>query len=275
MVGLALKVGGVCAAVYVVAVALAWRHQERLAFPSPRMPLPEPTAAGLPAGRRVTLETADGVRIYGWYLPPSDSAPRPAPALLWFVGNMETVGGLAPVLGDWKPPEFGLLAVDYRGYGESEGAATEAGLYRDADAAWAYVTHLPEIDARRIAVYGRSLGSAVALYLATERPARAVVLDSPFSSAAAMARHHYWFLPPMLVRLSLDNVGRAARLTVPLLVVHGSDDRIAPIAMGRAVAAAGHARDFLAVPGAGHNETYLLGGHRYRDLMITFLRTAM
>jgi fermentation-respiration switch protein FrsA (DUF1100 family) len=167
-----------------------------------------------------------------------------------------------------------LLAIDYRGYGESEGAATEAGLYQDGEAGWAFLADLPDVDPNRIAVYGRSLGGAVAIHLGLHRPVRAVVLDSPFSNAADMARHHYWFLPPGLVRLKLDNVTGAGRLRVPLLVVHGTDDRVAPVEMGRAVATAGRGR-LIELPGAGHNDTYDLGGAAYRDSMAAFLRTAL
>lgn len=274
MLGFALKATGILVAVYLLLVVLAWRYQDRLAMPAPRMRLPAPSDEGLSAGERVSLQTADGVTLHGWYLPPADGAPRPAPGLLWFYGNMETVAALAPVLDAWKPAELGLLVLDYRGYGESEGEATESGLYLDGEAAWDFLASHPEVDRTRIAIYGRSLGSVVALYLATERPVRAVVLDSPFSSARDMARQHYWFLPPGLVRLRFPNVERAAHLTVPLLVVHGAEDRIAPVVMGRAVAAAGRGR-LVELAGAGHNDTYDVGGATYRDTMAAFLREAL
>jgi fermentation-respiration switch protein FrsA (DUF1100 family) len=262
-------------AAYGLLLLLAWRYQDRLAFPAPRARLPDPAHSGLPGGRRVEVRTADAVTLRGWYVPPVSSSGGPAPGLLWFPGNMETVGGIWPVIAAWKPPEMGLLALDYRGYGESDGTATEAGLYQDGDAAWAFLAAQPEIDAIRIAVYGRSLGGAVALHVATTHPARAVVLDSPFSSGAAMARRHYWYLPRGLLHLVLDNVGRARDLSVPLMVVHGEADRIAPIAMGREVATAGRAALFLPLPGAGHNETYAVGATRYRDAMAAFLREAL
>jgi hypothetical protein len=260
---------------YGLVVVLAWRYQDRLAFPGPRTRLPAPSDVGLADGRRVSVVASDGVRLAGWYLPPAPAGPRPAPGLLWFYGNMETIGGIWPVIVAWKPPEAALLVLDYRGYGESEGDATEPGLYRDGEAAWDFLAAQPDVAADRIAVYGRSLGSVVALHVATVRPARAVVLESAFSSAANMARRHYWYLPRGLVRLELDNVSRARRLTAPLMVVHGEDDRIAPLPMGRAVAEAGRARTFLTIAGAGHNDTYAVGGDRYRDAVLTFLRETL
>ena len=260
---------------YVVVAVLAWRYQDKLAFPGPRQLLPSPAERGL-RGERVRVTASDGVTLYGWYLPP-DSAVHDgrAPGLLWFYGNMETVAGLAPVFAALKPAGFGLLILDYRGYGESEGDPTEAGLYRDGEAAWAHLAGRPEIDAARIAIYGRSLGAAVALHVATSRRPVAVVLDSPFSTAAEMAREHYWFLPQFLIRLSLNNLERARQLDAPLLVFHGEDDRVAPIRMGRAVAAAGRAEQFVTLQDAGHNETYDAGGRKYREILHAFLREAV
>jgi len=257
-------------AAYAALAALLWWRQERIAFPAPRGPLPAPADVGL-AGIRVTATTADGVTLRGWYLPPDSGVPKPAPGLLWFPGNAETIAGIWPLLAAWRPPEFGLLILDYRGYGTSDGRASEAGLYRDGEAAWDALLEHGDIDPGRVVVFGRSLGSAVALHVATVRPVRAVVLESPLSSAAGLRRAHYPFLPGALLRLELDNVARAARLAVPLLVFHGDGDRIVPPAMGRAVAAAGRGT-FHLIPGAGHNETFAVGAAWYRDTMTAFLR---
>lgn len=262
---------------YAVLVTLAWRYQEKLAFPGPRVRLIDPQAAGIPDGRRVSVTASDGVKLRGWYLPPSPNpGPRtPAPGLLWFYGNMETVSGLGPIIRELRPPGVALLILDYRGYGESEGAPTEPGLYHDAEAAWEFLASQPEVDANRIAVYGRSLGAAVALHLASTRRVGAVVLESPFSTGAEMAREHYPLLPSFILRLSLDNVGRASRIDAPLLVLHGTADQIAPLRMGRAVAEAGRARELVLIEGAGHNDTYDVGGRRYREKMHEFLRQAL
>ena len=164
-----------------------------------------------------------------------------------------------------------MLVLDYRGYGESSGKPTEQGLYLDAEAAWAFITRRDEIDSTRVAVYGRSLGTAIALYLATHRPVRAVVLDSPFSNSRDMARQHYPFLPSGLLRLRLDNVARARQLAVPLLVFHGTEDRVVPFPMGRAVAQAGRAVELVQIEGADHNDTYNVGDDVYRDRVHEFL----
>jgi fermentation-respiration switch protein FrsA (DUF1100 family) len=258
---------------YALVVLLAWRFQDRIAFPGPNSTLPRPEQEGIPDGQIVTVRTSDGVALKGWYLPPSPPPPgrRRAPGLVWFYGNMETVGLIAPVLKAFRPPATGLLVLDYRGYGESGGRTTEQGVYHDAEAAWAYLAARSEIDSTRIAVYGRSIGSVPALYLATERPVKAVVLESPFTSGPEMAKEHYSLVPSSLIRLELDNLGRARRLAAPLLVVHGSADWIAPISMGRAIAEAGHAEELYVIERAGHNDTYDVGGAGYREKMWGFL----
>ena len=246
--------------------------QDRLMF------FPQPLSAArrtviaqqFPAVDEVTLRATDGTRLHAWRV----RADAGSPLVLYFGGNAEEVSWMLDVIGDPRAgatPGVSWLLLDYRGYGESEGSATEAGVYRDADAGWDYLTNRPEIDSTRIGVYGRSIGSAVALYLATSRPVRALVLESAFSSGHAMAREHYAFFPQSLVKLDLDNVERATRLTIPLLSVHGSADWIAPIEMGRAVAEAGHAEEFYVIEGSGHNDTYDIGGDAYRQRVHRFL----
>lgn len=273
MLATALKVLAALLVLYGLIVLLAWRFQERLAFPGPNAALPAPSDRGILDGERVTAVTSDGVPLEGWYLPPrpAPAAGERAPGLIWFYGNMETVSDLAPILREFRPPGVGMLVLDYRGYGQNPGTPTEQGLYRDADAAWALLIERPEIDSARIAVYGRSLGSAVALYLATERPVRAVILESPFSNAREMADQHYAMVPNTLLHLRLDNLERAARLRVPLLVFHGTEDRIAPLRMGRAVADTAPQSEIVLIQGAGHNDTYQYGGIGYRSAFHAFL----
>jgi len=262
---------------YGLIVLLAWLLQERLAFPAPRAPVPDPRRLGIAHGERIELVSGDGTRLAGWYLAPraADALHHPAPpspALLWFYGNGENIAGIWPILRDFQPPGTALLVVDYPGYGGSEGRASEAGLYAAAEAAYAALAGRAGVDARRIHVYGRSLGTAVASYTAARHPVAGLILESPFTSAAAMARHLYPFLPRLGLRLSLDNLGHVRLVRCPVLLLHGTADRLAPTAMGMAVAAAAASPvEVVLIHGAGHNDTYEVGGREYRDKVWAFV----
>src|SRR5437764_14131170 len=274
---LALRIALGLALAYVVLVILAWRFQERLAFPAPRAPLPDPKRVGVANGETIDLTTEDGTRLVGWYLastilhqPPQPS--QPAAGLLWFYGNGETVAAIWPIVREFQPPGTAVLVLDYPGYGGSGGRATEGALYAAADAAYAALTARPDVDPRRIYVYGRSLGSAVATYTAAHHPVAGLIVESPFTNAAAMAKYHYGLLPRFLLRLSLDNVANVRRVSCPILLFHGDADRLVPTAMGMAVAAAAAGPvEVVLIHGAGHNDTYDIGGRSYRDKMWRFI----
>ncbi|HYK82981.1 MAG TPA: alpha/beta hydrolase [Gemmatimonadales bacterium] len=262
---------------YGVVVWLAWWLQERLAFPAPRAPVPDPRRLGLHHGERIELALPNGTKLVGWYLAArAEPAARASPALLWFYGNGENIAGLAPVLRDFQPPGAALLAVDYPGYGGSDGRATEAALYAAADAAYAALAARRGVDPRRIYVYGRSLGSAVATHAAAHHPVAGLILESPFTNARAMARHLYRLLPRSILRLALDTLATISRVRCPVLVFHGTADRLVPTAMGLQVAAAAPGPvEVVLIQGAGHNDTYTLGGRAYRDKVRLFVAGAV
>ena len=277
---------------YVVLLVLAWLFQERLAFPAPRAPLPDPTRVGVANGEKIELVTKDGTRLAGWYLRPVEVGggrwrsveagdtstilhhpPQPSPALLWFYGNGENIASIWPIVREFQPPHAALLIVDYPGYGGSGGRATEPGMYGAADAAYAALAARPEVDPRRIYVYGRSLGTAAATYTATHHPVAGVILESPFTNAADMARHAYRIFPSVIVRLSLDNLGRIEQVRCPVLLFHGTGDRLVPLEMGMRVAAAARGPvELVLLQGSGHNESYTTGGTQYRDKVWGFVR---
>jgi len=279
---------------YVVLLVLAWLFQERLAFPAPRAPLPDPTRVGVANGEKIELVTKDGTRLVGWYLAPktgddgegrgrtgqvkktSPVFPRPSPsspALLWFYGNGENIASIWPIVHEFQPPGAALLVVDYPGYGGSGGRATEAGMYGAADAAYAALAGRPEVDPQRIYAYGRSLGTAAATYTATHHPVAGLILESPFTNATDMARHAYRIFPPFIVRLSLDNLGRMKQVRCPVLLFHGTADRLVPLAMGMQVAAAARGPvEVVLLQGSGHNESYAIGGKEYRNKVWGFVR---
>jgi hypothetical protein len=193
------------------------------------------------------------------------------PALIWFYGNFETVSTLAPALHILRPPGWAVLALDIRGYGESEGKANEAGFYRDAEAAWAFLADRLEIDSTRIAVYGRSLGTALALHLAATKPVARVILEAPFTSGPELGKKFYWWVPSFLVKIRMDNLSKAERIDAPLLVLHGAEDEIVPLEMGRRISEAGRADAFVVFEDAGHNEMLMGDPERYRDEWMDFL----
>ena len=270
MTTLLLRTGAGLLAAYIILVALMWHFQERIAFPAPRTPVPDPQSLGL-VGERLTLVLPDSTQVVGWYLHTNNDAP--GPALLWFYGNNENIGTIWPVLREFRPPEVALLVVDYPGYGGSDGRASEQGLYAAAQAAYAALAARPEIDPARIVVYGRSLGTTVASWLAARRPVAGLILESPFTSAREMSRQHYGLFPRVVLRLGLDNLANVAGLRAPLLVFHGTADMLVPPSMGRRVAkAAPGPSEFVEIPHASHNETYAVGGAAYRNHLWEFVR---
>ena len=271
---LALRIALALALAYVLLVLLAWRFQERLAFPAPRAPVPDPKRVGVANGETIEVTMEDGTRLVGWYLASTafHRPPPPSPALLWFYGNGENIAAIWPVVREFQPPGAAVLVVDYPGYGGSTGRATEAALYSAADAAYAALVARPGIDAGRVYAYGRSLGSAAATWVAAHHPVAGLILESPFTNAAAMARQLYALLPRFIVRLSLDNLGRMPQIRCPVLVFHGDADRLVPTAMGKEVAAAASGPvEMVLIHGAGHNDTYDRGGREYRDKIWEFV----
>lgn len=261
-------------ALYLVVLVLLWALQERITFPAPRAALPNPVEV-LGYGEQIELTMRDGSRLVGWYLPPkaADGGEGPFAALLWFYGNGETIGAIWPVIRDFRPPHAALLVLDYPGYGASGGRATEPAVYEAGALAYEALASRPEVDRQRIYVYGRSLGSAVATRTAADHDVAGLILESPFTSARDMAARHYRIFPRFIVRLQLDNVGTIQRVRCPVLVFHGTADRLVPMEMGRRVAAAAPGpAEFVMIEGAGHNETYAVGGRAYRDKLWSFVR---
>lgn len=270
-----LRIGLGIVLVYAALVLLLWLFQERIAFPAPRSRVPGPRDVGLPRGETIELKTASGTRLVGWYLRPARPAGERFPALLWFYGNGETIASIWPVLRDFQPPGAALLVVDYPGYGGSGGWATEAAVYEAADAAYDALHHRPGVDPSRIYVYGRSLGSAVATRTAARHDVAGLILESPFTSARAMARRHYGFFPRFILRLSLDNLATIKQVRCPVLIFHGTADQLVPPEMGRAVTAAAPGPvELVLIEGAGHNDTYDMGAKSYRDKLARFVEGA-
>ena len=215
--------------------------------------------------REVSLTTSDGLALFSWYLPPGDGRP----ILVYFHGNGGHIGYRTERLRRLAREGYGVLLVEYRGYAGNPGAPCEAGLYADGAAALDFVAG-EGIAPDRIVLWGESLGSGVAVDLATRRPVAAVVLEAPFISVAAAAQHHYRLIPAaLLVRDRFDSLSRIGRLGAPLLILHGERDRIVPVGHGRALlAAAAPPKEGWFAAEAGHQNLAQFGA---LDAAIAFI----
>jgi fermentation-respiration switch protein FrsA (DUF1100 family) len=197
------------------------------------------------------ITTDDGVRIHAWFADEGDSAPT----LVWSHGNGGNIGGRGEILVALRARGLSVLAYDYRGYGKSDGAPNEAGVYRDALAAYDSV-RAAGTPAARIVCFGESLGGAVSLYLASQRPCAGVAVVATFTNLRDVGRAHFGPLAT-LAGSRFDSLERVRGLTIPLLIAHGDRDEIVPFALGeRLHAAAAEPKRFLRIAGAHHNDIF-------------------
>ena len=241
-------------------VAIQAQQRRLIYFPS-RDPVPS-AATLLPGGRDVVLDTEDGKRLGAWYLPAAGE--ERGPGVVVFNGNGGDRAGRAMLATGLSRLGLSVLLFDYRGYGGNPGTPSEKGLAADARAAQAWLAKQTQVDPDRIVYFGESLGAAVAIGLSTERPPAALVLRSPFTSLADVAKAHYPWLP--VGRLLIDrypSIDRIGSLPTPVMVIAGDRDDIVPEALSRRLYdAAPDPKRYLLVPGTGHNDPELVVGDR-------------
>lgn len=246
-------------------------NEDRLIF------FPDQGSVGLPAPefgletRRVSLTSADGTRLLAWAIAPSEPAGRWALVLHGNAGNLATPGRPAHSR-QFHRLGLGVLALDYRGYGESDGVPSEAGLYADARAAYDYLQDSLRIPPERVIIYGHSLGSAVAIELASEVPAAGLIIEGAFTSVPDIGAELYPFLPVRaMARSRFPSLQRIATLRTPVLIIHGRDDTTIPPAHGRRLFdAAREPKTLLEVPG-GHDDAFEVGAREYEAGIAQFL----
>lgn len=223
----------VLAVVYAGLVGILYVFQRNLLYLPPDS-MPTPAASGVSEMRVVPLQTDDGLRLAAWYAPPVDEA---GVTVIYLCGNAGHIGERAFKARVLLDAGYGVLLVAYRGFGGNPGKPTEQGLYADARAAFDFVT-AQGASPGRIALYGESLGTGVAVNLAHERaadvPVAAVVLETPYSSIADVAAAHYPFAPVRwLIKDRFDALSRIAGIRAPLFVFHAEDDRVIAIHFAR------------------------------------------
>lgn len=202
-----------------------------------------------PAVEEVFIESG-GLKLHAWHV----KAPAGAPLILYFGGNAEDVSSMIDDAHSQAPGVTWLL-VSYRGYGASEGSPSAASIAADALQWHDYAAR--ELKPRQIFAFGRSLGSGAAVQLAAERPLSGVILVTPFDSLAAVAKRYYWYLPvDLLLRHRFDSVDLAPKITAPLLCLAAEQDEVIPPEHARRLYEAwAGPKQWVALPGAGHNST--------------------
>lgn len=218
----------------------------------------------MPGLRAVQVATPDGLQLLAWYRP----APSGRPVLAYFHGNGGSLADRIPRIRQFAETDWGLLFVEYRGYGGNPGAPSEAGFTADARGAMAF---LRANDPAPVVVYGESVGTGVAARVATEQPVAALLLESPYTSVAAIAQQLYWYAPVrLLMRDPFDLLPLMANVHAPVLVLQGAKDDLVPPAMGRTVFAAAHEpKQLWTAPDGGHYDLMNFGA---AEIAIRFVR---
>ena len=216
----------------------------------------------------INFQANDGTKLHGWFFPLREKSP----VILFCHGN---AGNISHRLGNIQKLlsyGFQVFIYDYRGFGKSKGSPSRKGLYLDGLAAYDFLVKKRGISPDRIILFGRSLGAAVATEIAVQREANRLILESAFTSTKAMAQ-----TMPLFVLLSpflpahYNNLEKINHITTPKLIIHGNRDEIIPFSMGeRLFEAGGEPKAFYAIEGAGHNDTWVIGGKKYFERITAF-----
>ena len=243
--------------------------QEDFVFFPERYLIGEPSDWDLPFDD-VNFQTIDGLTLHGWFVPGSRRE-----TMLWCHGN---AGNISHRLDNMKILHdrigIGMFIFDYRGYGHSQGQPSEPGTYLDAEAALAYLRSRPDIDQDAIVIFGRSLGGAVAVDLASKHPCLGLILESTFTSLVDLFEVPIDIndLRGRMAPIKYDSFSKIKRISVPLLMLHGNRDEVVPFESGCTLyKAANQPKQFCLIEGAGHNDTYIVGGQAYVDALRDFI----
>lgn len=214
---------------------------------------PDPAALGLTGVRVENLETPDGQTLVLWYTP----APEGRPTILFFQGNAGEIADRADRLTAYQSAGLGAAFLSLRGYGGSSGHPTEAGLVADAMTAYDWLISQGVV-AENIVIVGESLGTGIAVQLAGARQAGALVLGAPYASAVEIAAGQFFWLPVgFLMKDQFRSIDHFGSVTIPTLILHGTDDQVIPFASGQRLRAAGSQPiEFVVLEGAGHDALF-------------------
>src|SRR5215471_9969446 len=218
----------------------------------------------------VWITASDGTKLHAWWI----FNPEAKFTFLAFHGNASNIANREETYEFLRDTPGNVLALEYRGYGHSEGKPTEAGLYLDADAAYQFLINTKRLDPKSILSFGQSLGTTVAADLAAHRQVGGLILEAPLPSASRAASKLFWFLPGMnlLVYSQFDTIAKLKKVTAPVMVVQCTHDPVLPFQFGREVYNAVASRKrFLQIEGDCHEESSLIARMKYRSSLQQFL----
>jgi len=263
------------ALLYLIILLVLWLAESRLVFfpGNERTLTPAPAALGLRT-ERIEFAAEDSVPLVGWIMPSAST-----PSGFWLLICHGNAGNLSQFD---RPVHYAgltrlglnLLAFDYRGYGESGGAVSEQGLYRDADASYRYLRDQRGVPADRIIIFGHSLGSAVAVDLASRMPAAGLIVEGALISAVHRGQELYPYIPVRwLARSRFSSIDKVSHITVPKLFLHAVRDEVIPLAHGhRLFEAAPEPKRFVELEGA-HGDAFDVDSARYFGSIAEFIAT--
>ena len=257
---------------YLALVGFVWLVQERLIY-YPQMGreiATTPAARGVPYDDFL-ITTEDGEKLNAWWVP----AATPRGAVLLFHGNAGNISHRIDYAVMFRTLGYSTLLVDYRGYGKSSGTPSEEGTYRDADAAWRWLTQTRGIPEKNIVLFGESLGGGVASWLAARHEPRALVLASTFTSAVDLGAEVYGFLPVRLIsKFKYATLERLREVRSPVLVMHSPDDDIIPYSHARRLYEAANEPKVLVELSGGHNSGFVFMKPEWVKALSQFLASA-
>ena len=238
-------------------------------FPDPLL-IGDPSHFGL-RYEDVWIEASDGTRLHGWYVEAQD---HEIARMLFLHGNAGNISHRLENVYLLCREGISVFIVDHRGYGKSEGRPNEQGLYMDADASLRHLLEERGTPGERVVVFGRSLGGAVAVDLASRHEIGALILESTFTSVVDLASVFFPFLPMgHILHTRFASIEKIGGVTCPKLHIHGSADELIPYDNGRRLfEAAPEPKRFYEIPGASHNDTYVVGGREYLGELVGFIR---
>ncbi len=268
-----LVIVAVVVSVFIWSVVIMVFEEQFVFFPTKY-----PQGNYLPAQRAPYIQdhwfkSEDDVPLHAWFLHSENAIAT----LFISHGNAGNISYSFDLLRRLWQAGYNVFIYDYRGYGRSGGKPSEVGAYKDSRAAYDYAVALPGVEARRIFLWGTSLGGAVTVELARHRPAAGMILECAFTSAKDLAKIHYPYLPTQfLLRSKFNAIDKISSLHLPSLFIHGTNDAIAPLDLARQLyQAANEPKEFFEIPGADHNDTYIVGGEEYFLRLDRFVKSAI